>query len=115
MPSGPEVPDLLNGAWVFVPWTPAAAESPASPPASSITRIQDRSTLMPAVRAALGLAPTVRNWNPVVVRDSSQATPAAPATAIRTPTRAGGGGPPTCPRLALPAMNGATWLVWCGC
>src|SRR5437667_8429492 len=90
------------------------ADSPARPPAIRNASTQTRSTLMPALRAALGLAPTVRNWNPTVLRDSSQAVAAAAATAIRNPTPTCGGGPPTCGSVALPLMFGATPLVWPG-
>ena len=69
---------------------------------------------MPALRAALGLAPTVRNWKPTVLRDSSQAVAAAAASAIRNPTPTCGGGPPTCGSVALPVMLGAIALVWSG-
>ena len=91
-----------------------AADSPARPPAIRNASTQTRSTLMPALRAALGLAPTVRNWKPTVLRESSQAVAAAAATAIRNPTPTCGGGPPTCGSIALDAMPGATALVCFG-
>src|SRR2546429_1046772 len=85
-----------------------AADSPARPPAIRNASIQTRSTLMPALRAALGLAPTVRNWKPTVLRESSQAVAAAAATAIRNPTPTCGGGPPPCGPIAPDAIPGAT-------
>ncbi len=57
---------------------------------------------MPALRAALGLAPTVRNSKPSVLRESSHHVPAAAASAIRNPTPTCGGGPPTCGSVAFP-------------
>ena len=97
------------------PWMTAEAARPARPPAISMTSAQLRSTLMPALRAARGLAPTVRNWKPMVLRESSQATPAAAAIATRKPTFACGGGPPTCGKIAFLSIGGAIWLDWCGC
>ncbi len=69
---------------------------------------------MPALRAALGLAPTVRNSKPSVLRDSSQAVAAAAASAIRNPRPTWGGGPPTCGSIAFPLTGGANALVWPG-
>ena len=43
----------------------------------TITMVSARFTLMPAVRAALGLAPTARNSNPMVERSSSHQTKAS--------------------------------------
>ena len=91
------------------------AARPARPPEISMTSAQLRSTLMPALRAARGLAPTVRNWNPMVLRLSSQATPATAARATRNPTFACGGGPPTCGNVAFSWIGGAIWLDWPGC
>ena len=88
------------------PWMTAAPASPARPPAISITSTQLRSTFIPAVRAALGLAPTVRNRNPTVDRDSSHHTPPAAARATRRPASTCGGGPPTCGSAASDAMFG---------
>src|SRR5262249_8996683 len=84
-----------------------AAARPASAPAIIMTRVQVPSTFMPALRAALGFAPTARNWKPIVLRDSRQATPAAAAPAPRKARSACGGGPPTCGSTALPATGGA--------
>ena len=70
---------------------------------------------MPALRAALGLAPTVRNSNPVVLRASSHHTAAAAASAIRKPTPTCGGGPPTCGNCAEVWMFGVTRFDWPGC
>ena len=97
-----------------MPWMVTAPPSPARPPASSMASTQVRPTLIPAVRAALGLAPTVRNWNPVVLRASSHHTPPAAASATRNPTPTCGGGPPTCGSWALLAMVGLIRLDWCG-
>jgi hypothetical protein len=44
-----------------------------------------RPTLIPAVRAAAGLAPTARSSNPNTDRLSSQATPAVTSTASTIP------------------------------
>ena len=58
-------------------WT--APANPARAPESAITVTNVRAGLMPAVRAASGLAPTALNSNPTVVRLRSHAT----RTAIR--------------------------------
>ena len=50
-----------------------------------ITTMVVRATLMPAVRAALGLAPTARSSKPNVDRFSSQATTPATRTARMIP------------------------------
>src|SRR5260370_32847457 len=105
----------LSGGGEPPPCTIVEAARPARPPAISITSAQLRSTLIPALRAARGLAPTVRNWKPIVLRLSSQATPATAARAIRNPTLACGGGPPRCGNMALAAIGGAIWLDWPGC
>ena len=47
---------------------------PARPPAITMTPVSARLTLMPAVRAAFGLAPTARNSNPIVERSRSHQT-----------------------------------------
>src|SRR5579875_442015 len=89
-----------------------AADRPARAPAIRNASTQTRSTEMPALRAALGLAPTARNRNPIVVRDSSQAVTAA--AAIRKPAPTCGGGPPARGSIAFGARLGATALVWFG-
>ena len=61
------------------------------------------------------MAPTVRNRNPTVDRDSSHHTPPATARAMRNPTSTCGGGPPTCGSLALAATGGLTRFDWPGC
>src|SRR5215469_18108576 len=73
------------------------AASPASPPPIAITSDQLRSTFIPATREAFGLAPMLRNSNPVVVRLSSHHTPNAQASASRKPTLM---------RRWVPAING---------
>ena len=55
-------------------WTPAR---PASAPASTMVITVVRATLMPAVAAACGLAPTARMAKPVVDRSSSHQTATA--------------------------------------
>src|SRR5215472_11027931 len=105
----------LSGGGGPPPWTIVAAARPARAPEISMTVAQLRSTLIPALRAARGLAPTVRNWKPIVLRDSSQATTATAASASRKPTLACGGGPPTCGKIALELMGGAIELDWPGC
>ncbi len=94
----PKVLVVSGGGGMPPPSTTGSAARPARPPAIAITTTQTRSTLIPAVLAALGLAPTVRNWKPRVLRDISHATTAAAASAIRNPALACGGGPPTCHR-----------------
>ena len=91
------------------------AASPARPPASSMTSTQLRSTLIPAVRAALGLAPTVRNSKPVVLRSSSHHTPAAAASASRNPALTRRLGPAMCHSRESIAITGLIRLVLCGC
>jgi hypothetical protein len=51
----------------------------------AITRMVERDTLMPAVWAALGLAPTARNSKPTVERFSSHQTKTVAAMASRKP------------------------------
>ena len=91
------------------------AASPASPPASSMASTQVRSTLIPAVRAALGLAPTVRNWKPIVLRFSSHHTPAAASRASRKPALIRRLGPAMCHSRALTAITGLIRSVRPGC
>ncbi len=62
-----------------------APAMPARPPAMIMTPASARLTLMPAVRAAFGLAPTARNSNPMVERSSSHQTKAAAPSARRNP------------------------------
>ncbi|CAH0327640.1 hypothetical protein SRABI128_06307 [Microbacterium sp. Bi128] len=62
-----------------------------------ITRMVARETLMPAVRAALGLAPTARNSKPSVERFSSHETNTVAAMASRNPR---------CSRYWLPKISG---------
>src|SRR5215469_912085 len=85
--------------------------SPASPPPIRKTSAQDRSTFMPATRAAEGLAPTDRNSNPVVVRFSSHHTPIAHAIAIRNPALIRRLVPAISGRCALDAMGGVIELA----
>ena len=61
------------------------AGQPARPPAISMTPMSARLTLMPAVRAAFGFAPTARNWKPMVERSRSHQTKAAATSARRKP------------------------------
>ncbi len=89
-----------------MPWITPEPASPASPPAISITSTQERSTFMPATRAALGFLPMARNSNPVVVRYSSHHTPNAQARATRNPALIRSVEPNRCGRCASPAMNG---------
>ena len=63
-----------------------APARPARPPAISIACTVELDTLMPAVRAAAGLAPTARSRKPMVLRESSHQTPSAAATARMMPT-----------------------------
>src|ERR1700753_1597014 len=82
------------------------ADRPASPPAISMTRIQVRVTLMPELRAAFGLAPTVRNSKPSVLRFISHHTPAAQASATRNPALIRRWVPNSSGRCALLSMFG---------
>ena len=89
-----------------MPWMTVEAASPASPPAISMTSTQERSTFMPATRAALGFLPMVRNSKPGVVRYSSHHTPNAQARASRNPALIRSVEPNRCGRCASPAMKG---------
>ncbi len=88
----------------------AEPASPASPPAISMTSTQERSTFMPATRAADAFAPTLRNSNPVVVRFSSHQTPNAQARAIRNPALIRRLVPASSGRCALDAIGGVIGL-----
>ena len=80
-----------------------------------MTSTQLRSTLIPAVRAALGLAPTVRNSKPVVLRSSSHHTAAAAARASRKPALTRRLGPAMCHSRASTAITGLIRSVRSGC
>ncbi len=98
-----------------VPWMTAAAARPARPPepaASPRSRPLDVDSRAPG---RPGLAPTVRNWNPMVLREAARRRRPAAARAIRKPSSTCGGGPPTCAKVALSWMTGAIWLDWPGC
>ena len=59
--------------------------SPASPPESAIVRTTVPEIEMPAYRAALGLRPTVRIANPMVLRNRSHHEPTASSNARISP------------------------------
>ena len=75
-----------------------------------MTSAQDRSTFIPATRAADALAPTDRNSNPVVVRLSSHQTANAQARAIRNPALIRRLVPASSGRCALNAIGGVIGL-----
>src|SRR5262249_28249406 len=85
--------------------------SPARPPAISMTQIQDRDTLMPALRAAFAFAPTLRNSNPIVLRFSSHHTPTAQARASRKLALTRRGEPRSSGRCASLWISGLTRSV----
>ncbi|SIN19678.1 Uncharacterised protein [Mycobacteroides abscessus subsp. abscessus] len=80
-----------------VPATWVAPARPASPPDSSMTTMYPALTLIPAVRAAFGLAPTARRRNPIVERSISQDTNST-ARIARTK--------PQCSRKESPSRRG---------
>ncbi len=61
---------------------------------------------MPALRAAFGLAPTLRNSKPIVLRLSSHHTPTAQARASRKLALTRRCEPSSSGRCASPAMTG---------
>src|SRR6185437_15762088 len=79
--------------------------SPKSTPDSTMTRAVLRDTFMPAVRAALGLAPTARSEKPNVDRVSNHQQPTAAAIAISRPALTGNDEPSRCGNRAVP------WIV----
>jgi hypothetical protein len=81
-----------------------------------MTVVYDGSTFMPAVRAAAGLAPTARSLNPSVLRSSSQAVPAAAASASSRPKCTRRSPPSRCGSRAVSLtfreiawLNGGAW------
>ncbi len=94
-----------------VPRTCAVPAMPARPPATSITSRYIRLTLMPAVRAALGLDPTARNANPIVDRFISHQTNTAARMATTKPRCRRNCGPSSCGYSAVSAIGGDTGLL----
>ena len=83
-PISPAIP-LPSAYSVAPPRIWLAPAMPARPPAITMTPASARLTLIPAVRAAFGLAPTARNSNPMVERSRSHQTKAAAPRASRNP------------------------------
>ena len=77
--SGTGTPDALGPS---AAWTPA---SPARAPASTMVMIVVRATLIPAVAAACGLAPTARIAKPTVDRSRIHQTATAASRARKNP------------------------------
>src|SRR5690625_4506102 len=90
----------------FVPSTTEAPPSPARTPATPRTHTYTMFTLMPAVRAASGFAPTARNLNPRVERSISHHTPRAASSASTNPRWSRNGSGSNRGSIALSATGG---------
>jgi hypothetical protein len=84
-PSKPMLPATAGVRACAVPSTCVAPPRPARPPATTMSSVYVFATLMPAVFAAAGLAPTARSSKPNADRLSNQAIAAVTRTASTMP------------------------------